>query len=626
MSDSSGPSQGKSPLKIVSTTDHVPTLPDLSKEEKGNDKKEACENEERKIFESFKNKRKANGFVEEEDTIKGNRLRTQYLIDWDIGGKEIMSSSDGDGSMGATPSLSPSESSKSGSFSKDSSNPNVFSYGPGESDFRSSKSLVSVDSGSKDLESSESHHDSVSKGLGLLVLVLGVMVIMLMGLMVHKVLVLLALALILQIKMLFFLGAAFCLWTLIISVKEMQPLEQQQSRINVTELKTQIVKKLGPDRSKRENLQLHNQLIRSILKNVCHAKVPPPIYEKEALQKPTVTVGKKSPLTEDGHQQSGSLPTPTPVQNSLIWSNGDVLPMSPRKSRSGLRDRRSRDRPSPLGPNGKTDFNTHSATTPEDGCGKIIAENGDLKSNDFQRSVQHHQGLPEQPDNEREALLQRPTKRPRTKKSPDDPVSVHNKEPLVRVFEDGDMAQQGCKLSSARSPVCAPLGIPFCSASVGGSRKALPTSNSHSFAISSDSGLLFDTETLRKRMEQIVGAQGLEGVSSDCANLLNNGLDVYLKRLIRSCIQIGGSKSGQEPTKLLGHKQQPQRKPVNGIRPEYQLQMQSSSGFIDSIQDTRTRCPISLLDFKVAMELNPQQLGEDWPLLLEKICLHECEE
>jgi hypothetical protein len=33
-----------------------------------------------------------------------------------------------------------------------------------------------------------------------------------------------------------------------------------------------------------------------------------------------------------------------------------------------------------------------------------------------------------------------------------------------------------------------------------------------------------------------------------------------------------------------------------------------------------------MLDFKVAMELNPQQLGEDWPLLLEKICMHSFED
>ncbi|PIA40802.1 hypothetical protein AQUCO_02400105v1 [Aquilegia coerulea] len=434
----------------------------------------------------------------------------------------------------------------------------------------------------------------------------------------------------------------------------MQPLQQQQSRINLTDLKTQIVKKLGPDRSKRyfyflnrllsqklskgefdklclrilgrENLSLHNHLVRSILKNVSHAKVPPPIYEKEAPLKSTLVVAKKSPFPEDGYQQSGSLPTQNSCQNSLIWSNGDVLPMSPRKSRSGIRERRSRDRPSPLGQNGKTDLSVHSTTTPDDGSGKVITENGDFKSYDVQRPVQHRQGLAEQLDNEREALLQRPTKRPRTKKSPDDTVSVHSKGPVEVDGVNGfEMAQQGSNSSYARSPLRAPLGIPFCSASIGGARKAMPASNSNSFAVSSDSGVLFDTETLRRRMEQIVGAQGLEGVSADCANLLNNGLDVYLKRLIRSCIELVGSRS-QEPAKPPVHKQQSHGKHINGIKPEYQLQMQNGGGPIDCIQVPRTQCRISLLDFKVAMELNPQQLGEDWPLLLEKICMHEYEE
>ncbi|KAF9590814.1 hypothetical protein IFM89_038536 [Coptis chinensis] len=76
-----------------------------------------------------------------------------------------MSSSDGDGSMGITPSPSPSELIKSDSFSKYSSNPSVFFYGPGESDSRSSKSLVLADYGSKDSVSSGSH-DTVSKGSG----------------------------------------------------------------------------------------------------------------------------------------------------------------------------------------------------------------------------------------------------------------------------------------------------------------------------------------------------------------------------------------------------------------------------------------------------------------------------
>lgn len=85
----------------------------------------------------------------------------------------------------------------------------------------------------------------------------------------------------------------------------MQP--QQGSRIDLAELKAQIVKKIGAERSKkyfyslnrflsqklsksqfdqsclrllgRENLPLHNQLICSILKNACQAKMPPPVQE-----------------------------------------------------------------------------------------------------------------------------------------------------------------------------------------------------------------------------------------------------------------------------------------------------------------------------------------------------------
>ncbi|KAL5699412.1 hypothetical protein ACHQM5_030321 [Ranunculus cassubicifolius] len=428
----------------------------------------------------------------------------------------------------------------------------------------------------------------------------------------------------------------------------MQAPQQQQSRINLTDLKTQIVKKLGPDRSKRyfyflnrllsqkiskgefdklclrilgrENLALHNQLVRSILKNACHAKVPPAVCQKEATQKSTATITKKSPLSEDGYRESGPS-TLTAGQSSHIWSNGNALPLSPRRCRSGLR----RDRPSPLGLNGKTYI--HSATTPEDGSEKVTAENGDLRVYDIQRSVHHHQIFTEQPENEKDPFLQRPNKKQRTKKSPDDPFFTPSKEPVERHFvDDWEMVQQGGNSGSARSPLRAPLGIPFCSASVGGSRKALPTTNISSFAISSDSGMLFDTGTLRRRMEQIVGAQGLEGVSVDCANLLNNGLDVYLKRLIRSCIELVGSRSGPEPALLSANKHPPYRKPMNGLKPEYQLQMQSSSGPSGCIQELSTRCPISLLDLKVAMELNPQQLGEDWPLLLEKICMHECEE
>ncbi|XP_039052355.1 uncharacterized protein LOC120194022, partial [Hibiscus syriacus] len=175
----------------------------------------------------------------------------------------------------------------------------------------------------------------------------------------------------------------------------------------------------------------------------------------------------------------------------------------------------------------------------------------------------------------------------------------------------------------SRNPLLAPLGIPFCSASVGGAHKALPVASSGDFISYYDSGSLYDTETLKKRMEQIAAAQGLGGVSLECASMLNDMLDVYLKRLIRSCVNLVGSRPTRELRKHSAHMQHPQTKLVNGFTPSSHLHMQSSSGPTEVLQGKWQGCSISLLDFKVAMELNPQQLGEDWSCCWKKyVCIH----
>ena len=406
----------------------------------------------------------------------------------------------------------------------------------------------------------------------------------------------------------------------------MQP--QQSSRIDVAELKAQIVKKLGADRARwyfyylnrllsqklsksefdklcsrvlgRENLLLHNQFIRSILKNAFHAKTPPPFND----------VGPTNSSVEDGHEQSRAV-TANQTPNSPIWSNGAV---PSRKGRPVIRDRKPRDRPSPLGPNGKVDHGPQWVPV-EDNGSKVLIENGQLTPCDYQRPVQSLQGVAELPENQRHVSVQRPKGTPR-----------HSKDHTgLAVVEDGEEVEQASHLKFSRSRVIAPLGIPFCSTSIGGARKALsgPNDNMVSYF---DSGGLFDTEILRKRMEQIAGAQGLGGVSSECANTLNNMLDVYLKRLINSCVDLVGTRSKNEPKKHHPVKQPIQSKIVNGMWPSNHLHMQSSSGPVEVIQQQRLLCSISLLDFKVAMELNPQQLGEDWPLLLEKICMQTFEE
>lgn len=413
----------------------------------------------------------------------------------------------------------------------------------------------------------------------------------------------------------------------------MQP--QQNSRIDLADLKAQMLKRIGPDRFRRyfnslgrllsqklsktefnksccrfigrENLSLHNQLISSILKNACHSKTPPPIHEGEHFKSPK-TGGKGLATIEDNHEKSKFLA----CTQSPGLSNGIILPVSPRKGRSVIRDRKPRDRPSPLGPNGKIDCTSHHLNATEDNGGKIIMENGNITPCDFQRPMRIPQGPAEQLESERSFSLQR------IDESDAVPVSSHCSG-LMEVAAETDC------FSSA--PLLAPLGIPFCSASIGGARKSLPmgSSSSSNFFSYFDSAGLSDTDALRTRMEHIAVSQGLGGVSVECANTLNNMLDLYLKRLIKSCVELVGARSINETKRHLVNKQI-HGKLINGVLPSNHLHIQGSNSQMEFSKEQRTHRSVSLLDFKVAMELNPQQLGEDWPLLLEKICMNSFEE
>ncbi|XP_057514420.1 uncharacterized protein LOC130796137 [Actinidia eriantha] len=413
--------------------------------------------------------------------------------------------------------------------------------------------------------------------------------------------------------------------------REMQPPNQHQ-RINLAKLKAQIVKKLGPEGSKqyfyclnrflslqlsrvefnklcirivgRENISLHNQFIRSILKNAC-AKVPPLTYDKE-VQVSVRPVGNKEHSSEEHKQSVPGL------------SNGYILPSSPRKVRPGTHDRKALDRPSARGPNGKANFVSHQSSTEQDSKSNVSLENGVLTLHDIERPVHHHQGFTEQANHGGEISHHLSTNFLTVKKLPDDSVSVHSKDQIETVdFENR-------KQVPSRSELCSPLGVPFFAASVGGARKTTPVASISNCASSFTSGSLLDTATLRERMEQIAAAQGLEGVLMDSANLLNNGLDAYLRGLILSCIELVGARSGNEPTKSSINKHQAHLKLVNGVEPNYHIH--SGNRPMEIMQERRPHRTTSLLDFRVAMELNPQQLGEDWPLLLEKICTQSFEE
>ncbi|GAV58724.1 SAGA-Tad1 domain-containing protein [Cephalotus follicularis] len=346
------------------------------------------------------------------------------------------------------------------------------------------------------------------------------------------------------------------------------PVGRHFTRIDTLQLKAQIARKLGHARAEkyfylltrflslkisktefdklcigiigRENICLHNQLLRSILKNAYLSETPPPKGGKV--------------------EGTFSVKVPNGYQRSTLQSLCRDIPQSPRKGRTpNFRDPKFKDRPSPLGPHGKS----HSAAC-EDSAHKV----------------------PQQSATELLSLGSRP------------PGSV----------EDGEEVDQaaGSPGIYSRSPVRAPLGISIGTQKVLYNRLASACHDK----TSRSSGELPDTKSLRKRLEQKLDALGLT-VSLDCANLLNNSLDVFMKRLIKPCLELAGSRSG--------HKHIDQRHgnfmhSLNGVSPGRYVPR--PSGTVSG----------SILDFRIAVELNPQILGEDWPIQLEKVCLRASED
>lgn len=262
----------------------------------------------------------------------------------------------------------------------------------------------------------------------------------------------------------------------------------------------------------KENLCLHNQLIRTVLKNSC--------------------AGTVSPLRVKVHSLNS-------------------VPFSPRNGRSPAnRDRKILERPSPLGPLGKSQ---QSAT-------------------------------------ELLSLGSRP---------PIEVVSV----------EDGEEVEQAAESPSiqSRSPFTAPLGILVNKSTA---RKAISGGSQKKFhaLTCQQTGELPDAKSLMNHLEHKLEMDGFN-ISVDCANVMNNGLDCYLKRLIEPCIQLAGSRSVKKHPhqRITG---------LKGMLPVKERFLEKPSNSINA----------SLLDFRVVMESNPSILGGDWPVLLEKACAHAFEE
>lgn len=347
---------------------------------------------------------------------------------------------------------------------------------------------------------------------------------------------------------------------------------KDSSRIDTLELKEVIYRKLGHQRSEkyfdqlnkllsskinkiqfdkfcvqiigREVIPLHNRLIRGILHNGCVAKTPP------VLSSPRKARSNLSVKVVNGYQRS-----------CLQSLHGDAFLSSPRKGRSPVsRDRKIRDRPSPLGPCGKPQNN-------------VALEEFALKTQEQQSATELH------------SLGSRP------------PIEMAS-------VEDGEEVEQaaGSPGVQSRSPVTAPLGISMNFVGSGKTLSNAPAGRQYHVTTCQNGGELPDTRLLRTHLKQKLETEQID-IAVDGVNLLNNALDVYLKRLIEPCLSFSQSRCGNQP--LTGSR--------NAFQEQHWHRAQRSNN-------------ASLLDFRVAMELNPKVLGKDWTTQLEKISLRAFEE
>ncbi|CAN4081568.1 unnamed protein product [Withania somnifera] len=160
--------------------------------------------------------------------------------------------------------------------------------------------------------------------------------------------------------------------------------------------------------------------------------------------------------------------------------------------------------------------------------------------------------------------------------------------------------------SHSRSRVTAPFGI---SLSARETRKVVCHRSAplHSIGTCNSTRELPDSNFLKKWLEQKSETDGLQ-ISTDAINVLNNGLDVFLKRLIKPCLDLAGLKSQQKCT----HHQAVSVS--NKMRPPKYIQKPSNL------------FSASILDFRSVIELDPRILGEDRCIKLEKVSLHAFEE
>jgi hypothetical protein len=314
---------------------------------------------------------------------------------------------------------------------------------------------------------------------------------------------------------------------------------------------------------------LHNQLIRSILLNACAASGPP-----------VISVSK---IAGDVSSSEHTLVPP-------VW-NGDTLSKPVKEKQSLSRSVNT--------------LTQHSSLTHVETIGR---ENGAPNLIGLKRHTQVQQSEHLEPLTKRSCVSKAPLIFP---------GSLHNNGPSA-IDTRETLGEE--TIRRGQVPVQAPIGIQFGAANFFQTRKpsALASVSSDDSSVSCyDHGELCDTLSLRKKMEKMAQTEGLEGVSLECADLLNNGVDVFLKQLIGSCVELVGARSQHGKLSYAALKQQLSRKLINGVS------LQNHAHAQGDIRPPGTTNSVTIEDLKAVSELNPRLLGVNASGLLEKISSHD---
>ncbi|KAI5055274.1 hypothetical protein GOP47_0030419 [Adiantum capillus-veneris] len=394
---------------------------------------------------------------------------------------------------------------------------------------------------------------------------------------------------------------------------------QQHSRINVQDLKAQMVKRVGPERANqyfnhfkgyislrftkkeldklvvltigKENIGLHNEIIKAILTNAIKSDTPPPPSLVQDMSKPVKGVRRK-PLLQFAISNDASRKSPVAAGATPVWSNGTICGESPKKERGLSVDQTiSKDK-------GKL-LSAHI-----DGVNCVV---------DVHRPSERIQDAAEQAEANFNDGLVHLHKRPRIiiPSSPDMSLSKSGGDPLPSSGAADSRYGEACQWENGL--VKTPLGTPFsstCSAPKFPLFRLAGASYLQLKDAEQDVGYSCDlpsAELVQRHMEHIAESEGLGGVSEKCVEILNQGIDVFLKGLIRSCIDLVKSRC------LHQQGSQWERQGNHCAAEPY-----SHGG----AQKDLSQPTISFVDFKSAMESHPQQLGPIWPLQLERLQLY----